>query len=321
MKSQTAPKKLYHRPVLLQEVIEELSVVPPNGWIIDGTFGDGGHSRAIYEKIIKPYKRNRLCSVDWDMSGYSALQSHEIELPSVLDEVTENTEWVMVSDNFANMRKYLPVVTKKTNTEMALSGLLLDLGISSRQLAQKKRGFSFHAEGKVDMRMDPEHYAVAAYDLLNILPYKKMSAMFRDTVGMPPGIAAKLTKEILIAREVKLFGNSDDINRLTNISHKVVPIRASSKGRIHPATLLFLALRISVNTELQNLQEVLPVAFSYLIPSGRLLLMTYHSGEEMVVESFARQNGIRVEVILPAPREVRGNPRARSAKLYIITKK
>lgn len=311
-------KKIYHKPVLLQETLDEIAVVPKDGWIVDGTFGDGGHSSAIYEKRVKAFDSNRLLSIDWDFSGLEAYQTQGKESPVLMDSADSSSKWVIVKDNFSHLQQTLATAARKTGYGESVAALLLDLGISSRQLVQKQRGFSFTGSGKADMRMSPDLYNVAAYDLLNLLPYKKMAALFRDTVGMPGPLAAKLTHEILNARAEKAFGNSSDISRLTEIAYKVVPLRANSKGRIHPATLLFLALRIAVNTELRNLQEVLPVAFAHLIPGGVLLVMTYHSAEEEVVNRFLQTVKVKAEIIVPSAKEIRVNPRARSAKLYTI---
>jgi len=318
MDNVVSPKKLYHHPVLLQETLEELAVAPKEGWIVDGTFGDGGHSSAIFEQRVDAYKANRLLSIDWDLSGYEALKSHKQPLPTELSKATTESTWVLVSDNFSHLKSILRDVSVKTAYGDKIAVLLLDLGISSRQLVQKQRGFSFTGSGKADMRMNPDMYAIAAYDLLNLLPYTKLTQLFRNTVGMPGPLGAKLTREIIAARYEKQFGHTDDIERLNTIAYNVVPIRANSRGRIHPATLLFLALRIAVNTELQNLQEILPVALEKLVQGGVMLVMTYHSGEEKVVTQFTTTNALKAEVISPSPRGIRGNPRARSAKLYVI---
>jgi 16S rRNA (cytosine1402-N4)-methyltransferase len=314
----SAPKKLYHTPVMLQEVLEEVAMAPKEGWIVDTTFGDGGHSKAIYAQRVAKFDLNRLLSIDWDLSGYRALSTHATELPTLLVEAGESTKWVLVEDNFSHLKQILRNAAQKIGYGDQIAAILLDLGISSRQLVQKERGFSFAGKGKADMRMNPDMYAIAAYDLLNLLPYTKLTKMFRDTVGMPGPLGAKLTRELLAAREERLFGHSDDISRLTNIAHRVVPIRAGSRGRIHPATLLFLALRIAVNTELQNLREVLPTALSQLVKGGVILVMTYHSGEEEVVSAFIAEHDVKGEVITPSAQEIRKNPRARSAKLFIM---
>jgi len=318
MNDATAPKKLYHTPVLLQEVLEEVASAPKEGWIVDTTFGDGGHSRAMYAQRVAQYGLNRLLSIDWDLSGFRALATHTAELPVLMVEASAESKWVLAEDNFAHLDSILKTVAQKTGYGDKIAAILFDLGISSRQLVQKQRGFSFTGMGKADMRMNPEVYAIAAYDLLNLLPYTKLTKMFRETVGMPGPLGAKLARELLAARETKLFGHADDISRLSDIAHKVVPIRAGSRGRIHPATLLFLALRIAVNTELQNLREVLPVAHSHLVAKGVMLVMTYHSGEEEVVSAFIAEHNVKAEIIVPSAREIRKNPRARSAKLFII---
>jgi 16S rRNA (cytosine1402-N4)-methyltransferase len=313
-------KKLYHDPVLLQEVLDEVASAPQIGWIVDGTFGDGGHSKRIFTERVKKFGLNKLLSIDWDFSGFDALSSYNIDLPEVDLEKFEGKNWILVKENFAHIKQILRNVSNISTEEGKIAVMLLDLGISSRQYVQKQRGFSFSGYGKVDMRMNPDMYKIAAYDLLNILPYTKLADLFKKAVGMPPFMAAKLAKEIIAARNYKAFGTTEDIKRLNDIAYQIVPIRASSKGRIHPATLLFLALRIAVNTELSNLQEVLPEAAQLLVPGGKLLVMTYHSGEEQVVNAFIATSRIKAEVIVPSPAEIRRNSRARSAKLFIITR-
>jgi 16S rRNA (cytosine1402-N4)-methyltransferase len=301
----------------LQEVLDEIASSPKEGWIVDGTFGDGGHSKRIFADRVKKFGINKLLSIDWDFSGFDALSSHPIDLPEVTPEKFNDARWVLVKNNFAHLSDIL----REVDTEkIGMSAMLLDLGISSRQYVQKQRGFSFTGYGKVDMRMNTEMYAIKAYDLLNLLPYTKLAQLFRNTVGMPPFMAARLAKEIIMEREHRAFGSSDDIQRLNTIAFNISPIRNQSKGKLHPATLLFLALRIAVNTELSNLQEVLPVAYNLLVPQGKLLVMTYHSGEEQVVNAFVQTLPYKVEVISPTPSEIRKNARARSAKLYIIVK-
>jgi len=312
------PKKLYHVPVMLKECVDELIKIPTEGWIIDGTYGDGGHSRAIFDEILPKYPKLGLISIDWDFSGYDAKKTHEGEYPTELDDLDHKDRWVIAKDNFVNVVNVVKKSSDITDIKPQIAGMLLDLGISSRQYVQKERGFSFKGNTRADMRMNKELYAVAAYDLLNNLPYKGMKRMFMALVGMPEFMAAALSKEIILRREEHQFGNRDDIARLNDIAYKVKPIRKNSQGRIHPATLLFLALRIAVNTELQNIQEVLPNAYSIATRGTKFLIMTYHSSEEDVVESFLSNKGIKASYILPSPKEIRKNPRSRSAKLYVF---
>ncbi len=316
--SASAPKKIYHVPVMLKEVVEEFSLIPQNGWIVDGTFGDGGHSKEIFAKRVATFKSNKLLSIDWDFSGYEAFMTHEGEKPVLVEQLSAESKWVLIKDNFANLKYIAKDVAEKTGEEFKLAGMLLDLGISSRQYVQKQRGFSFSSDGKADMRMG-EVYKVAAYDLLNLLGYNKLVQMFEHTVGMPHALAAKLSHELVAERTRKPFGNNDDIARLNAIAYKTTPIRANSVGKIHPATLLFLALRIAVNTELQNIQDILPAALKYAIPGAKLLIMSYHSAEEQIVTEFVKNNKLHAEVLLPSKSEIVKNPRARSCKLTIIT--
>lgn len=317
--SVSGPKRIYHQPVMLREVLEEIAVVPSEGWIVDGTFGDGGHSKEIYEKRIEQYKKNKLLSIDWDFSGYEAFMTYPGPKPTLLEKATDQDTWILVKDNFAHLKSLAKEVQEKAGKPFVLAGLLLDLGISSRQYVQKHRGFSFSGEGKADMRMNPEMYAIAAYDLLNVLGYRKLTQLFEENVGMNHMLAAKLAHELVEEKTRKAFGNRDDVERLNAIAYKTMPIRPGSQGKIHPATLLFLALRIAVNTELQNLRDILPEALALSTKGTKLLLMSYHSNEEELIAEFAAKNKLRAEVLLPSRTEITKNPRSRSCKLTIIT--
>lgn len=129
-----------------------------------------------------------------------------------------------------------------------------------------------------------------------------------------------MAKAIVSARDAQRFGNSNDVKRINAIASKIIPIRKGAVGRLHPATLVFLALRIAVNTELQNLVEALPAATDLIASHGKMLVMTYHSAEEKIVQNFVKENFLSVKKYLPTKNEVARNPRARSAKLFVITK-
>ena len=143
--------------------------------------------------------------------------------------------------------------------------------------------------------------------------------MFEVNVDLNPSVAARLAKAIIQKREEKPFGDKDDVKRLNEIAYKIMPIRKRSRGKLHPATLLFLALRISVNQELTNLSVGLSRAVDVLSKlGGKIFVLSYHSAEHKIIENFANKNRYYYEVIYPTQGEIKRNPRARSARLTVI---
>lgn len=325
MASQTAPQKPIHRPVMLGKVLLECEALFKNhGVYVDCTMGDGGHSHAIFKEFVEDNDNQTLLSLDWDKESYKFVSTFFKEKPSELkldsNSNPSKNNWYYCRVSFAKVGIALDKLkrTAKLKTPFAKM-ILFDLGISSRQIAQKDRGFSFTGKGKIDMRMDPETYAIAAYDLLNSLSVAKLTTMFIATVGIKKQTARMLAQEIIAARSRKPFGNSDDVTRINGITSRIVPIRKGAIGRLHPSTLVFLALRIAVNTELFNLYEVLPVAKNFLAEGGKILVMTYHSSEEKIVDKFVKMAHMTVKKYLPSKNEIAGNPRARSAKLFVLS--
>jgi 16S rRNA (cytosine1402-N4)-methyltransferase len=321
--NEDTPVKLnpIHVPVMLRRVMQECRSLKANEiTIIDCTMGDGGHSSKMYEHYIQPFPKRVLLSFDWDRESVSFVQK---KFPAVtpIDSRKRYSklpgQWVYVQQNFA----YIGHTVRNLQPALPQVGIILmDLGISSRQLAQRQRGFSFQGNSVLDMRMDTETYAVTAYDLLNTLSIHKLTDMFVFTVGIRKPVAREMAKAIVSARDMQKFGNENDVKRVNAIASKILPIRKGAVGRLHPATLVFLALRIAVNTELQNLVEALPAATDLIGSHGKLLVMTYHSAEEKIVQNFIKENFLTVTKILPTKNEIARNPRARSAKLFIITK-
>jgi 16S rRNA (cytosine1402-N4)-methyltransferase len=327
MQEQTIAVKKIHRPVLLKRTLLEAANLPKNAKqmiLIDGTMGDGGHSHAIFESFIKKSHDNYLISIDWDRKNYEFIRNFFPDYPEELKltsrEKKETRRWLYVQSNFAKLEEIVHSLAFQNDfKDYGVGFVLLDLGISSRQLANRERGFSFTNYSKLDMRMDPDTYSVTAYDLLNMLSINKLTDMFIKTVGIHKSTARELAKAIVAARENRPFGASDDIKRLNIIAEKVQPIRKSSVGKLHPSTLLFLALRIAVNTELQNLVDVLGASIRVVAKGGKILAMTYHSAEERIVQDFIKRFNLQVKKYLPSKNEIKGNPRARSAKLFVIT--
>jgi len=315
-----------------------LATIPQNAKVlVDLTLGDGGHSYSWIENL----KDVTVVSFDWDIESINfvkelyrdriaAIYSYNLErdlleeLPngSQKNSVTKSSgicvangnTWIVIKSNFIHVGRVL----SKLNLNKA-DFILADLGISSRQIYQKQRGFSFNSKSAIlDMRMDTVNYTVKAYDILNLFTRKRLKRLFIETVKMNEFTASKLAQRIDEARAIKKFGDSEDVKRLNKIACKIMPIRKGSRHRLHPSTLMFLALRIAVNQELRNLTELLSNAPAVLNRDGILSLLSYHHGEKETIDLFCANNNLDIGEIYPTNEEIRINRRARSAVLNII---
>lgn len=310
----TASKRRYefHESVLLAETIDALAPAPGK-IIVDATLGGGGHAAALLEKGA------RIIGLD-----------HDAEAIAFATQKLGDYEgrFEAVHGSFAEAG----AVLARMGVER-IDGALLDLGVSSRQLDAPERGFSFQREGPLDMRMDARGLITAA-DLVNTMSGEQLERIFRQYGEEPAArkIAARITRE----RLVKPITTTLDLARVVEM---VVPRR----GRTHPATQVFQALRMAVNRELEALEEGLAQLSARLAPGGRLAVITFHSLEDRIVKDFFKQRFTewldRPE--WPAPRrnpglmfrkitgkpivageaEQRANPRARSAKLRVVEKR
>jgi len=297
-----------HTPVLLTEVLQALEV-QPSGWYVDCTVGLGGHSRAILE-ASSPH--GRLLGLDAD--------ARSLELARQRLAAFGNRA-VLVHANFRDLEQ----VARDAGMEAA-NGIVMDLGLSSWQLADRTRGFSFHDEGALDMRFDPSE-GVSAADLVNSLGEDDLANLIWR-YGEEP-------KARLIARAIVRARPITTATRLAEVIARTV----GRRGRIHPATQTFQALRIAVNRELESLEAALPQAVRLLAPGGRLAVISFHSLEDRIVKTFFRNESrdcicppgmpqctcghratlrmVTKKPIVPGPHEVMTNPRARSAKLRV----
>ena len=278
----------YHEPVLVYEVLTALELVAPlktQARIIDATVGTGGHS-------LEMVKRGA------NVLGIEA----DSEMLAISRKRIDGAK--LVHGNFKDIGR----IAKENNFEN-VDGVLFDLGVSNLQLTDSQRGFSFsNPEAPLDMRVDKFVQGVMGADLLNALREDQLKKLF--SVTLMPNQVNYIVKNILLARESKPFEKVGDLVQVC-ASLKV-------KGSLHPATLPFLALRIAVNSELENLKEALPKAFGLLKRGGRLLVITFHSEEDKIVKSFF---GKSRQTIFPSEIEINNNPRSRSAKLYVVEKK
>lgn len=305
-------QELQHRTVLLDEAVEAL-VTRADGVYVDGTFGRGGHSRAVLARLSEA---GRLIAFDKDPLAIATAAT------------IEDPRFSIVHESFASLRDALA-----SRGVGRVSGVLLDLGVSSPQFDDPQRGFSFRANGPLDMRMDPTRGESAA-DWLARATVQELTEVIRDYGE--ERFAFQIAKALVARRaESDRLGPLDSTGELAQIVANVVKTREKGKD---PATRTFQAIRIHVNQELAELQVVLDAALSSLEQGGRLVVISFHSLEDRIVKRFMQAHAsapavdrrlpIRA-VDLPSPPlkllgrvfasddEVAANPRARSAVMRI----
>jgi len=294
-----------HLPVLVEEVLQYLDCRPDRIYV-DGTVGSGGHSRRILEKSSPTGK---LIGLDWDEE---AIERARKNLHSFEGRVALRKE------NFKNLSSVLESLSIP-----GVNGILLDLGLSTEQLESRERGFSFRWEAPLDMRMSQET-ETTAQDLVEDLSPSELEGLLRECGE--ERWARKITRNIVRRRQTAPIRTTGELAKAIEQS---IP---GPRGRIHPATRTFQALRISVNQELDNLKAFLDAAPDLLRSNDRLCIISYHSLEDRMVKNFFRQwtRGGRGEEkpfslltpkpVCPGAEEVSRNPRARSAKLRAVQK-
>jgi 16S rRNA (cytosine1402-N4)-methyltransferase len=281
-----------HTPVLVEEVLQWLEV-KPNGIYVDATLGAGGHSVAIAQRLVS----GRLISLDQDER---ALELARENLKPWKDRVT------LVKSAFSRIAE----VAHELGIPK-VDGVLADLGVSSMQLDQSARGFSFREAGPLDMRMDAEG-ELTADEIVNQWSEKEIAdLLYREADEHD---SRRIAKAIVRARPIR------------DTAHLATTVAGARKQwgrqRLHPATKTFLALRIAVNREMEELGQFLSRTPATINPGGRWVVLSYHSREDRLVkhafQEGARQGTLRVltrHVIQPSEAEQANNPRSRSAKL------
>ena len=287
----------YHEPVMVREVIKALHI-KKGGLYIDATVGTGGHALEIVKK------GGRVLGIDMDpmMLEIAKMRLEKAGRP-----------FKLVSGNF----KDIDEIVKKEKVD-EVDGILIDLGVSNVHFDTKERGFSFsNPEAPLDMRLNPDSQGVTAADLLNGLREDQLTVLFAKV--LPFFKAKKVAKMLTFFREQKKFETvADFLEALKDFK---------GKPGLNPATLPFLALRIAVNSELENLKEALPKAFALLNKGGKLVILSFHSKEEKIIKDFffseERENKAKIltkTAITPRDEEIAKNVKARSAKLWILEK-
>lgn len=296
----------YHKPVMLDECIDGLNI-RPDGVYVDVTFGGGGHSRAILERLGD---EGRLYAFDRDSDA--------------LANSIDDPRFCLIHENFKHLKSFL-----RLHGVRRIDGLLADLGISSHQIDAAERGFSTRFDGPLDLRMDRREGATAA-DLVNNADEKELATIFRLYGELQN--ASSLAHAIIVARALNPITTTSE---LCDAVGSLLP-----RGRENKVlAMLFQALRIEVNGELEALRQMLLQAVEILNPEGRICIMSYHSLEDRLVKNFFRTGNFEGDVqkdfygnliapLVPVTRkpitaseaELQQNNRARSAKLRIATK-
>jgi len=296
----------YHIPALLSETIEGLNI-KPDGTYVDVTFGGGGHSRAILEKLNS---KGKLIAFDQDEDA--------------LQNLIEDSRFIFVKSNF----RYLINFLKYYNIEK-IDGILADLGVSFHHFDETERGFSFRFDGKLDMRMN-QNSTLTAEKVLNEYEEEDLSRIFY--------LYGEIHQSRKIASAIVKARNDVKIETTGQLVEIVKPY-FSYKNEKKDLARLFQSLRIEVNKEMKVLQEFLVQTIEVLNPHGRLVVLTYHSLEDRIVKNFMRSGNmegkiekdfygnvlspfkaVNNKVITPSESEIENNPRARSAKLRIAEK-
>lgn len=293
----TALQSTLHRPVMSKQVMEFLS--PQSSEIIvDCTVGGGGHATEVC-KFLGP--QGRFIGIDQDNNTLDRARRTLEEFDS---KVT------LICDNFKNLSQVLD----NLGIEL-IDGILFDLGVSSFQLDNAGRGFSFLREGPLDMRMD-QSQGMTAGDMVNNLSAEELARIIFE-YGQERW-SRRIARGIVYRREKEVIRTTAD---LAEIVLKSLPAKRK-RSRIHPATRTFQGLRIAVNNELEVLKLALEEALSCLAPAGRIVVISFHSLEDRIVKNIFRDNKqegkldiLTKRPVCPDDQEIKINPRARSAKL------
>ncbi len=302
-----------HRPVLLEEVVDALAI-RSDGLYVDGTYGRGGHAREILRRLGE---QGRLLVMDRDPEAIAAARAEH----GGDDRVT------IIHDEYARLDSHL----EELGLRQQVDGLLLDLGVSSPQLDDAGRGFSFQSSGPLDMRMNPQQGVSAADWLMNADEQEISEVLWR--LGEEK-YARRIARRIV---EQRIEEPLRDTRQLAELIRDCVPAGREKK---HPATRSFQAIRIRINRELEQLQQLLDSLFHILRVGGRVAIISFHSLEDRLVKRFFRKESTPPAVprglplreserdlkqrlrligkaIKPTGDEIEGNPRARSAVLRV----
>ena len=299
-------KGIYHVPVLLQEVIDLLNIIP-SGIYVDCTFGGGGHSKKILEKLNK---EGRLIVFDQDEDARKNLP--------------DDDRVIFVPHNFRHLQRFL-----RFHKILKVNGILADLGVSSHQINVPERGFSTRFNAAMDMRMNQKETKTAG-DVLKNYSEERLHKIFEQY--------GEVTNSKTLAKTIVALRKTESLNTINEFKNAVYPIVKGNPEKYFAQ--VFQALRIEVNDELNALKEMLEQAVNVLEEGGRIAVITFHSLEDRIVKNFFKNgnfeseqtndlygnpkvNALKVitkKPVNPSAQEIKNNPRSRSSKLRVAEK-
>lgn len=297
-----------HESVLPKEILESLDI-KPNDNVIDCTLGDAGHSEAMLEKIAP---KGKLLGIDLDTEAV-------LRAKRFLYRFEDRA--IIVRNNFTNLKKIID-----ENNFGPVNVILMDLGWSSPQFAERGRGFSFQTDEPLDMRYSVTEKETAA-DIVNNGGEQELANIFKN-FGEEK-LSKEIAKAIIVFRKNKAIVKTGELAEIILQVYRT-KLRTDKEipwiGGLHPATKVFQALRMEVNHELDNLKQVLPQAVETLASGGRLAVITFHSLEDRIVKQYFQTIAnktiklVNKKPISATDEEIKLNPRARSAKLRVVEK-
>lgn len=302
-----------HEPALLDEVIyylrpDTFALLKTEVCFVDCTVGFGGHAKEFVKRGLF------VLAIDTDTETLKIAETNLRKACPPLNNNIKRPFYKFVHGNF----KDIDTIVKQEHVKN-IYGILIDLGVSTSQLTSSERGLSFsNPDAELDMRLDQTTSQVKASDLLNALNEKQLRDLF--LVALDFKDARKLSQRIVQVRKNTLFSKVSDLL-------EAVDRTIQTRGKLHPATKAFMALRIAVNSEYENIEIGLPKAFSVLEKGGRLAVISFHSGEDRIVKEILKKfenEGLGILVtkkpVIPKSEELERNPKSRSAKLRVIEK-
>ena len=293
-----------HIPVLQKEVIKYLDV-KSNENFVDCTLDGGGHSLMILERSGP---KGRLLGIEADKEMAKLGQKR-------IQEAGFKDRMIVACDNFSNLKTII-----EENKFRSVDGILIDLGLSSWQLEESKRGFSFQKQEPLDMRYDAEN-PLTAEKIVNYWSEQDIERILKEFGE--EGFSRQIAKEIIETRRIRPIKNTA---QLVEVVKKALPLKFLHQN-IHFATRTFQALRIAVNDELKSLERVLPQCLEVLNKDGRMVIISFHSLEDRIVKNFFKEKELEQKLkvatkkpVVPEEEEIKSNPRSRSSKLRAAIK-
>ncbi len=295
---------MIHQPVLLKEVLKIFNP-KPNQNFIDATLGEGSHSIEILKKTAP---KGKILGIEFDSVLIKEAEKN-------FKKFNLEKRVILANDNFSNLERIV-----KKNNFFDFEGILFDLGISKWHFKKSKRGFSFQKNEILDLRINPKFQTLKGFEILNLWQKPEIEKILREFGEIKK--AKEIAEEIIKERKIKPIINTFD---LIKVLEKFSKFLKRKNQKIHFATKVFMALRIAVNNEIENLKKGLNQAFKILKVNKKIIVISFHSLEDRIVKNFFKElkqkklvKVLTKKPIVPSIEEIQKNPSARSAKLRAI---